>query len=138
MWNSLLMRMLSPMVILLVVSAIFYTAMQYYAGHALEGKPTMALIERVMALRMFFSGIFCMLLGYMGVKLTGHVWPAMVAHSVVVIGLLLIDIPLEQMVQNWEITLLIVAGVAALTGVAGGISLGIFWLRMKYPRRRRS
>ncbi len=137
MWNTLFMRMLSPMVILLVLCAIFYVMLHYYAISTLEGVTSVAVMEKVMALRMIFSGAFCMLLGYMGVKLTGHVWPAMLVHTSVVLGLLLVDIPVMQMVQNWQLTLLILASVASLTGVAGGLTLGIFWLRMKYPRKRR-
>ncbi len=124
------------MTLLLALSAIFYTAMHFYANSALDGQVTAVLIERVFALRMLFSAIFCFLLGYMGVKLTGHVWPAMVAHAVAVTALLLVDLSLEQIMQEWEISLLIIASVASLTGVAGGLSLGLLWLRMKYPRKR--
>ncbi len=132
-----LLRMMSPMVILGVLCAIFYSALYYYGSSVLDGTTNIALIERVMALRMTFSGAFCVLLGYIGVKLTGHVWPAMVVHTLAVSGLLLMDVSFASMVQNWDITLLILSGVAALTGVAGGLSLALLWLRMKYPRIQR-
>ncbi len=129
------------MVILTVICAIFYTILQYYAASVLGETNNIALIERVMALRMLFSGLFCVLLGFMGVKLTGHVWPAVLVHTAAVLVLLLLDIPWNTIVQDWEITALILAAVAALTGVAGGITLTVVWLRIKYPshrKRRRS
>ncbi len=125
------------MVILTVICVIFYTVLQYYATSVLGETSNAALIERVMALRMLFSGLFCLLLGFMGVKLTGHVWPAVLVHTAAVLLLLLLDIPWNTMVQEWEITALILAAVAALTGVAGGITLALVWLRIKYPSPRR-
>ncbi len=136
---NFILRFASPMTILLVLSGVFYTVMHFYATGAMSDEATLtpALMERVLALRMVFSGAFCMLLGYMGVKLTGHVWPAMLVHTLAVAVLLLVDLPLEQVLQDWDISLLILASVASLTGVAGGLSLGILWLRMKFPRMRR-
>ncbi len=131
---GVLLRFLSPMTILLALSGIFYTVMHFYAASALEGNPSSALVEKILSLRMLFSGVFCIMLGYLGVKLSGHVWPAVVVHTGVVAALLLFDIPLEQVVQHWDITLLVLASVASLTGVAGGFTLVLFWLRMKYPR----
>ncbi len=122
------------MTILLALSGIFYTVMHFYASGVLAGTSSVPLLEKVLALRMIFSGVFCVMLGYLGVKLTGHVWPAMVVHTGVVAALLLLDIPLEQVVQHWDISVLVLASVASLTGVAGGLTLGLFWLRMKYPR----
>ncbi len=137
---SFFLRFLSPMTILLALSAIFYTVMHFYASSALEESASLSagLVEHVLALRMLMSGVFCMLLGYMGVKLTGHVWPAMVAHTLVVAVLLVVDLPLEQVLHDWDISLLILAAVASLTGVAGGLSLGILWLRMKFPSSSKS
>ncbi len=125
--------------ILTMLSCIFYAALHYYATSALENAPqvTVAFLDKIVTLRMFFSGLFCLLLGYLGVKLSGHIWPAMLVHTLVVFGLLVWDLPLAQMWQHWEITLLILAAVAALTGIASALTLGLFWLKMKFPRKRR-
>ncbi len=138
MWLNILLRFASPMTVLFVLSAIFYTVMHFYAANILQdsAQVTAAMVEHVLSLRMLFSGVFCVLLGYMGVKLTGHVWPAMVVHTCAVAVMLCIDLPLEQVLGHWDISLLILITVASLTGVAGGLALGLMWLRMKFPRGR--
>ncbi len=131
------MHLWTPTFILFGLSIIFYGALHYYASHALEQveqtqKMSIVLFDRILALRMFLSGLFALLIGYIGVKLTGHVWPAMLVHTITVAGLLLIDLPFKTIVQHYDITFLILSAVAAITGIAGGITLGIFWLRMRF------
>ncbi len=129
----------SPMGILCMLSAIFYTILHFYAVNALQDAPqvTVALVDKIASLRMLFSGLFCVFLGYIGVRLSGHIWPAMLVHTVVVFVLLALDLSLSQMWQHWQITLLILAAVAAITGLASTLTLGLFWFKMKFPRKRR-
>ncbi len=125
----------TPQLLLVLLCVIFYAALQYYTHNTLNsvGQVSVALLDKLLALRMFLSGLFCLLLGYMGVKLSGQVWPAVLIHCLVVIAILCIDLSPAQIIAHWDITLLILSAVAALTGVAGGLTLGLFWLRMRYP-----
>ncbi len=129
--------------ILFIMSAIFYTAIHFYTNYAIQNAGTQtpevlaSFLERLLALRMILSGCFCILIGFISVKLSGHVWPGVLIHTLVVLIIMLLDLPLEQMLTHWDITLLILATVTSITGVSGGLTLAFFWLRMKYPRRRR-
>ncbi len=136
-YQAVIMHLWTPTFILFGLSVIFYGALHYYASHALEQaeqtqKMNVVLFDRILALRMFLSGLFALLIGYIGVKLTGHVWPAMLVHTITVAGLLLIDLPFKIIIQHYDITFLILSAVAAATGISGGITLGIFWLRTRF------
>ncbi len=137
--QNFILHFWTPTFILFILSIIFYSALQYYASTALSeaeqaGKVSVALHDRLLALRMMLSGIFCLLMGYMGVKLTGHIWPAVLVHSLVVAGLLVIDLPLTIIISNYDITLLILGAVAGITGLAGALTLGILWLSSRHPK----
>ncbi len=130
----------SPIGILSMLCIIFYSAMHYYALSALEDVPqvSMALVNELVNLRMLSSACFCVLLGYIGVKLSGHVWPAMLVHTLTVIVLLSIDFSFQEIMKDWQITLFIVASVASLTGLASTFTLFIFWIKRRFPRRKKS
>ncbi len=124
----------TPTVILFVICAIFYTALHFYASSAMDQanltqKMSVALLDKILALRMLLCGIFCLLIGYMGVKLTGHILPATIAHTCTVAALLLVDLSFNTTITHYDITLLILGCVAAVTALAGAATLAFFWLR---------
>ncbi len=130
----------SPMGILSMLCIIFYSAMHYYSVSALEDAPqvNIALVNELVNIRMFSSACFCVLLGYLGVKLSGHVWPAMLVHTLAVTVLLIIDLSLQEILKEWQITLLILASVASLTGLTSAFTLFIFWMKIRLPHRKKS
>ncbi len=125
-----------PTIVLVALCLIFYTAMHFYAKSALEGVHTEDAVYHILQLRVIFSLFFSLLLGFLGVKMSGHVWPAMLAHTLVVALMLLIDIPWQQLTTHWDITFLILALIAGVTGAASALTYGIFWLLHRYQFRR--
>ncbi len=117
---------------LFLLGIVFYVAMHYFSQGALDKAQTEQALFQIMFLRAAFSILFAMLLGFMGVKMTGHVWPAILVHCILVLGILTIDMSIAELVQDWEITLLIVATVGSITGIAGGLTLGIMWFRQRF------
>ncbi len=126
----------APIIVLGALCLVFYTAMHFYAQSAMEAAQGEEAVYHVLQLRVIFSLLFSVLLGFLGVKMSGHVWPAMLAHTLVVALMLLLDIPWEQLTAHWDITLLILGLIAGVTGVASGITLGIFWLLHRYQFRK--
>ncbi len=118
-------------IILFVLCLIFYSALNYYADVALEGTKTIILVRRVLLLRLIFSVTFALLLGFIGVKISGHVWPATLVHAVVVTGMLLFDLSLNELRADWMLIVLIVGTVASITALGGGLTLAYYWLRTR-------
>lgn len=130
-----------------LLCALFYAAMNYYAGNALDsidGLQTLsasgqqlglAVYQRVLAVRALFSVLFCVLLGVLGWRVTGKLWPAAAVHAVAVIVMLWQAIPQEELLENWWLAL----GIAAMVGLF--TLAGTAWGRMRgkiaKPRRVR-
>ncbi len=121
-----------PHLILAALCGIFYTVLYFYTQSALEDAQTKGAVQYILQLRATFSFFFSLLLGFVGVKLSGHILPAMLVHTVIVATMLLIDVSWQQLVAEWELSLLILATIAGITGVASAVTLCIFWLMHRY------
>ncbi len=116
-------------IILFLLCIIFYAAMDYYSNNALELAKTLPVLRKVMLLRIIFSVAFATLLGFIGVKITGHTWPAALVHAVVVASMLLMDFSIQELLADWMLALLLIGGTASITALAGGLTLSYYWLR---------
>ncbi len=118
-------------IILFILCLIFYAFMHFYSTNAFEGVQTIEIVRRIILLRTVFSFIFALLLGYIGVKMTGHIWPATLVHAVVVTGMLSIDLSLAEITQDWMLVFIIVGIVASVTALGGGLTLAYYWFRTR-------
>ncbi len=118
-------------IVLFALCTIFYVAMDYYSSSVLDGAKNMMVIRDVMRLRIIFSVGFAILLGFMGFKITGHVWPAALVHGLVVACMLVIDLSLNELLADWMLALWLIAIPASITALSGGLALGYYWIRSK-------
>ncbi len=121
----------SEYIILFFLCFIFYTAMHYYSTSALEGVKTIHIVRNVMLLRTIFCVAFAIFLGFIGVKMTGHTWPAALVHGVAVMSMLAMDFSLKELLADWMLVLIIVSVTSSITALAGGLTLGYYWLRSR-------
>ncbi len=121
----------SEFIILFLLCLIFYSVLHFYASNAMEGTKTIIVLRRVMLLRTIFSFVFAALLGFIGVKITGHVWPAAIVHALVVAGMLSMDLSMAEITKDWMLVLMIVAIVASITALGGGLTLAYYWFRTR-------
>ncbi len=125
-------RLYNPeFIILFILCFIFYGALHFYASNAMDGVKTIEVVRRVMLLRTIFSFVFAALLGFIGVKMTGQVWPATLVHAFVVAIMLSLDLSITEMMQDWMLVLIIVGIVASITALGGGLTLAYYWFRMR-------
>ncbi len=118
-------------IILFLLCLVFYTAMHYYSSSVLDGVKSIELVRKVMFLRLIFSVSFAILLGVIGVKLSGHIWPAALVHGAVVAGMLIMDFSLKELMADWILVLMLVGTVASISALSGALMLGYYWLRSK-------
>lgn len=108
----------------------FYSVLYLCTGGAAQ---TLASPTRVL-LSAGFCLLFCLLLGGLGLRVTGRYWPAPVLHTAVAALLLGRDVPLAALQQDWDIALMLLATVYATTLLgAGG---GRLTQRGKAPKHR--
>ncbi len=118
-------------IILFALCLIFYTFMHFYSATALEGVNNIEIFRKIILLRTIFSFIFAVLLGFIGVKITGHIWPAALVHAITVGIMLSMDLSLAEISQDWMLVLIIVSIVASITALGGGLTLAYYWLRTR-------
>ncbi len=108
--------------------------MHYYSNSALEGVVSIHIVRNVVLLRMIFNISFAILLGVIGFKIAGRVWPAAFVHGIVVIAMLIIDTSIKEILNDWMLAVLIAGTTASITALAGGLTLAYYWFRMKKLR----
>lgn len=111
-----------------IMCLIFYAALDYYAGGALNTIHSPSGFERIMVLRAGFSVLFSVLLGVVGAKITGKIWPATMVHLVAVSFMLCMDMGIEQMLADWDISLILLGGMGTITALASAGSLFSRWV----------
>lgn len=127
-----------------LLCALFYAAMNYYAGNVLDNigdlqtlsavgqQMGLAAYQRVMAVRALFSVLFCVLLGVLGWRVTGRLWPAALVHTAGVLIMLWEAIPQDMLLENWWLALCIAAVVGLIT--LGGTAWGRMKAKLAQPR----
>lgn len=108
-----------------LLCALFYAALNYYAGNALNSiaevqaltangqQLSFAAMQRLLALRALFSLLFCLLLGVFGTRITGKIWTGALVHAAAVLIMLWQDVPQELLLAHWQLAL----GLAAVVGL---------------------
>ena len=116
-----------------LLCALFYAALNYYSGNALSSiddiqllpvdgpRMSAAALQRLLALRAAFTVLFCLLLGFMGHRVTGKLWPAPLVHAVAAGIMLWQEVPQAILLDNIPLALglMAVVGVLTLAGSAG-------------------
>ncbi len=129
-FSALYMRF-SDLFVLFLLCAVFYTFVHFSAAAAIDKATNIQMLEQITLLRLGASAVFALFLGFVGVKISGRLWPPIFVHSAVVSAMLALDVPFEQLMHNWQITFFIVGLMASLTGVSGGAYLFFLWYKLR-------